>query len=133
MLAIDRTQLIPMALKAQEATGNAEITVLADRGYFNGDQVLACENTGVLPCVQTTGRSTAVNALTSHCDSGPASILIRPKVTPSEVRRAMIAAGSVGTFCLQDHLAGIVDHAHRGCLHRPVQTNEMNHLILLPR
>jgi hypothetical protein len=54
MSAIDRTQLIPMALKAQEATGNEEITVLADRGYFSGDQVLACENTGVLPCVQTT-------------------------------------------------------------------------------
>jgi transposase len=50
----DRTQLVPMALKAQEATGNQEITVLADRGYFNGDQVLACENTGVLPCVPKT-------------------------------------------------------------------------------
>jgi hypothetical protein len=43
-----------MALKAQEATGNAEITVLADRGYFNGEEVLACENTGVLPCVPKT-------------------------------------------------------------------------------
>jgi transposase len=50
----DRTQLMPMALRAQEATGNEEITVLADRGYFNGDQVLACENTGVLPCVPKT-------------------------------------------------------------------------------
>src|SRR5499427_3099805 len=50
----DRTQLVPMALRAQEATGNEEITVLADRGYFNGDQVLACENTGVLPCVPKT-------------------------------------------------------------------------------
>jgi len=50
----DRTQLVPMALKTQEATGNEEITVLADRGYFNGDQVLACENTGVLPCVPKT-------------------------------------------------------------------------------
>jgi transposase len=28
----DRTQLMPMALKAQEATGSEEITVLADRG-----------------------------------------------------------------------------------------------------
>ena len=36
----DRTQLMPMALRAQEAMGNEEITVLADRGYFNGDQVL---------------------------------------------------------------------------------------------
>jgi hypothetical protein len=50
----DRTQLMPMALRAQEATGNEEITVLADRGYFNGDQILACENTGVLPYVPKT-------------------------------------------------------------------------------
>jgi len=50
----DRIQLVPMALDAQQATGNQEITVLADRGYFNGDQVLACENTGVLPCVPKT-------------------------------------------------------------------------------
>ena len=50
----DRTQLVPMALRAQQATGGKEITVLADRGYFNGDQVLACENTGLLPCVPKT-------------------------------------------------------------------------------
>ena len=50
----DRTQLAPMALKAQEATGCEEITALADRGYFNGEQVLACEGTGVLPCVPKT-------------------------------------------------------------------------------
>ena len=50
----DRTQLAPMALKAQEATGCEEITVLADRGYFNGEQVLACEGTGVVPCVPKT-------------------------------------------------------------------------------
>jgi transposase len=41
----DRTQLAPMAFKAQEATGNKGITVLADRGYFSGDQVLSCEGT----------------------------------------------------------------------------------------
>jgi transposase len=50
----DRAQLAPMGLKAQEATGCNEVTVLADRGYFSGDQVLACENTGVLPCVPKT-------------------------------------------------------------------------------
>lgn len=50
----DRAQLAPMGLKAQEATGCKEVTVLADRGYFSGDQVLACENTGVLPCVPKT-------------------------------------------------------------------------------
>src|SRR6516165_6730809 len=48
---------------------------------------------------QITGSSAATNALTSHCDSGPASIPIRPKDTSSEVRTAMISAGSVCTFC----------------------------------
>ena len=45
----DRHQLAPMALKAQQATGCEQITALADRGYFNGDQVLSCEGTGVAP------------------------------------------------------------------------------------
>src|SRR2546423_824164 len=36
----DRHQLAPMALKAQQATGCEQITALADRGYFSGDQVL---------------------------------------------------------------------------------------------
>ena len=50
----DRTQLAPMALKAREATGCEELTALADRGYYNGEQVLACEGTGVLPCIPKT-------------------------------------------------------------------------------
>lgn len=50
----DRAQLAPMGLLAQEATGCATLTVLADRGYLNGEQVLACEGTGVLPCVPKT-------------------------------------------------------------------------------
>ncbi len=50
----DRSHLAPMALKAQQATGNKEITVLADRGYFSGDQVLSCEGTGVAPIVPKT-------------------------------------------------------------------------------
>src|SRR5499425_2471895 len=50
----DRSQLVPMALKAQEATGCEQITVLADRGYFSGDQVLSCEGTGVMPIVPKT-------------------------------------------------------------------------------
>src|SRR6202795_3783256 len=45
----DRHQLAPMAFKAQEATGYQQVTALADRGYFNGDQVLSCEGTGVTP------------------------------------------------------------------------------------
>ena len=47
----DRHQLAPMALKAQQATGCEQVTALADRGYFSGDQVLSCEGTGVAPIV----------------------------------------------------------------------------------
>lgn len=47
----DRAQLTLMGHKARDATGCVEITVLADRGYYNGDEVLACEGTGVLPCI----------------------------------------------------------------------------------
>ena len=50
----DRHQLAPMAFKAQQATGREQVTVLADRGYFNGDQVLSCEGTGVAPIVPKT-------------------------------------------------------------------------------
>src|SRR3982075_179037 len=50
----DRHQLAPMGLKAQQATGCEQITALADRGYFNGDQVLSCEGTGVAPVMPKT-------------------------------------------------------------------------------
>src|SRR5689334_18744320 len=50
----DRHQLAPMAFKAQQAAGCEKITALADRGYFNGDQVLSCEGTGVAPVVPKT-------------------------------------------------------------------------------
>ena len=53
-LGHDRTQLKPMALKALAATGCEELTALADRGYFNGEQVLACEGAGILPCIPKT-------------------------------------------------------------------------------
>jgi hypothetical protein len=77
----DRTQLMPMALRAQEATGNEEITVLADRGYFSGNQVLACENTGVLPCVPKTLTSATPSAACSPARTS--STMPRRIITPA--------------------------------------------------
>src|ERR1700693_3228182 len=51
---------------------------------------------------QITGSSAAVNALTSHCDSGPASIPIRPKLTPSEGQEGDDIVRLGGYFLLQD-------------------------------
>ncbi len=58
-LGHDRTLLEPMGLKAKAAMGCDQITALADRGYFNGEQVLACEGTGVLPCIPKTDTSSS--------------------------------------------------------------------------
>jgi transposase len=47
----DRGQLATMARLAQEATDCRELTLLADRGYFSGWEVYACEQGGIIPYV----------------------------------------------------------------------------------
>jgi transposase len=47
----DRTQLVPMSRQARAAMGRGQLTVLADRGYFSGQQILASELEGVVPYV----------------------------------------------------------------------------------
>src|SRR6202163_222796 len=50
----DRGQLASMAQQAQTAMGRKDLEVVADRGYFKGEQVLSCEGTGVAPIVLKT-------------------------------------------------------------------------------
>jgi transposase len=47
----DRDQLSGMAGQAKAAMGLQALDVLADRGYFDGEEVLACEAIGVTPYV----------------------------------------------------------------------------------
>jgi Transposase DDE domain len=47
----DRGQLSGMAGAAKDAMGAEALGVLADRGYFDGEEVLACEGLGVTPYV----------------------------------------------------------------------------------
>lgn len=47
----DRTHLTPMAKSAREAMGKKRLKVLADRGYFKGEQILECEQAGMTPLV----------------------------------------------------------------------------------
>jgi len=47
----DREQLASMAEQAKEATGNEKLQVLADRGYFNGEEILKCEQAEIAPLV----------------------------------------------------------------------------------
>src|SRR4030095_14533323 len=43
----DRDQLSNMAMQAHEAIGTKKIAVIADRGYYNGPEILACAEAGI--------------------------------------------------------------------------------------
>jgi hypothetical protein len=43
----DRTQLVPMAKLTRAALGNTKMTVVTDRGYFNGPEILECARLGI--------------------------------------------------------------------------------------
>lgn len=47
----DRQQLATMSGKAKHAMGVERLEMLADRGYFSGEEILACEQAGVTPYV----------------------------------------------------------------------------------
>jgi hypothetical protein len=54
----DRAQLATMAGKAREAMGEDRLTAVADRGYYKGEEILACEEAGITtypPKPQTSG------------------------------------------------------------------------------
>jgi transposase len=54
----DRTQLFNMAKQAKEVIGTDELDAVADRGYFKGEEILACDEANIttyLPKPQTSG------------------------------------------------------------------------------
>jgi hypothetical protein len=36
-----------MAKEARDAVGIKQLTILADRGYFNGEEILECDQAGI--------------------------------------------------------------------------------------
>lgn len=55
----DRAQLAHMAAQAKAEMQADELIVVADRGYFDGDEVLACETAGITPLVPKPDTSNA--------------------------------------------------------------------------
>jgi len=47
----DRRQLSDMSERARQAIGSKSLTTLADRGYFNGEEILKCDQAGITPLV----------------------------------------------------------------------------------
>ena len=44
---LDTDQLAEMATRAKDAIGTDDLTVVADRGYFEGEQIRACDEAGI--------------------------------------------------------------------------------------
>jgi len=58
----DRSQLFNMATQARDAMGAEDLSVVADRGYFKGEEILKCHQAGIevtLPKPQTSGSQAA--------------------------------------------------------------------------
>lgn len=53
-LGHDRTQLSSMALQSKATLGADALQVIADRGYFKGPEILACEQAGIVTYVPKT-------------------------------------------------------------------------------
>lgn len=51
MTPTDRQQLTSISTMAKAAMGAERLDVLADRGYFSGEEILACEAAGVTPYI----------------------------------------------------------------------------------
>jgi len=56
---IDRSQLSSMAKQARTAIGSKTLTVIADRVYFKGEEILACQEAGIIAIVPKTHTSAA--------------------------------------------------------------------------
>ena len=55
----DRHHLKRMSEQAREALGTNELTALADRGYYGGEQIKACVDAGIVPMVPKVLTSTS--------------------------------------------------------------------------
>lgn len=58
-VGLDHEHLSSMARQARTAMGTDEITAIADRGYFKGEQILACHKAGITVIVPKTKTSGA--------------------------------------------------------------------------
>ena len=58
-VGIDRDQLSSMAKLARAAMGTQGLTAIADRGYFKGEEILACREAGITAIVPKTMTSGA--------------------------------------------------------------------------
>ena len=81
----DRSQLATMAQAAKAALRSDNLDVVADRGYFKGEEILACEQAGV---AVTLPKSRKPRAPSRQAALGSLILFIWPRTMPIAVRPA---------------------------------------------
>ena len=105
----DRSQLSHMAKRACAAIGSEAIEAVADRGYYSGEEIMACEEAGItvyLPKPMTSGstpkdasasRTLSMSLQTTSIFVPPASS--RPIATP--MKRTARHCGVIGLLLVK--------------------------------
>ncbi len=99
----DRNQLAHMAKLAKEATAEDELIALADRGYYEGYEILACEQAGVVALVPKP--MTSNNAAAGLFDK-------RDFVYDDKTDTYRCPAGSIAVHRMTSEEAGKIKHTY---------------------
>ena len=114
----DNRSLLPMATAAKEALGAETLSVVADAGYSNGEQLKGCEQAGITPYVpvqralnnQGEGRyfERAAFAYDAGADTYrcPAGELLRRKTINREARLVLYSTAACGGCALKGQCTG---------------------------
>jgi len=99
----DRDQLANMSKLAKAATGERELIAIADRGYYEGYEILECERAGIAALVPKP--MTSNNAAAGLFDK-------RDFVYENEANQYRCPAGSIAIYRMTSEQAGKVQHKH---------------------
>ena len=99
----DRDQLANMSKLAKAATGQRELIAIADRGYYEGYEILECERAGIAALVPKP--MTSNNAAAGLFDK-------RDFVYEDEANQYRCPAGSVAIYRMTSEQAGKVQHKY---------------------
>jgi len=114
----DNRSLLPMATATQDALGAETLSVVADAGYSNGEQLKGCEQAGITPYVpvqrainnQGEGRyfERAAFAYDAGADTYrcPAGELLRRKTINSEARLVLYSGAACSGCALKGQCTG---------------------------
>jgi hypothetical protein len=99
----DRDQLSNMAQLARDATGVRQLIALADRGYFEGYEILKCEQAGIATLVPKPMTPTARRRVASTSATSSTTSMARHCTSTGPQRAPPADQEPVHTECLSPH------------------------------